>query len=355
MRSFLRCCALLVCMAGALQAQTITTVASGLDNPRGIAFSPNGALYVAEAGRGGSGPCVAGPEGGQTCYGATGAVTRIWKGAQERVLSGLPSHAAPDGSQAIGPHDISFQGQGQAYVTIGLGFNPADRPFGQYGSSFGKLIRFNPSNKIQRVVEISNYEAANNPAGGPLDSDPYGVYAFSGGQLVADAGANAVLWVSPNRRISTLAVIPGGMAPLPFPPFSTVPYESVPTAVAIGPDNAIYVGQLTGFPFPVGGANVYRVTPGGTPTVYASGFTNIIDLTWGKDGALYVLEIAAHSILSGDGVGALYRVTNNGATKTLVTDKLFWPGGVAIGNDGSFYVTTCSVCAGGGQVVRVQP
>ncbi len=30
----------------------ITTVMSGLDNPRGLAFAPNGALYVAEAGRG---------------------------------------------------------------------------------------------------------------------------------------------------------------------------------------------------------------------------------------------------------------------------------------------------------------
>ena len=35
--------------AGAL---TITPVASGLDNPRGLAFGPNGALYVAEAGVG---------------------------------------------------------------------------------------------------------------------------------------------------------------------------------------------------------------------------------------------------------------------------------------------------------------
>ena len=28
-----------------------TVVMSGLDNPRGLAFAPNGALYVAEAGR----------------------------------------------------------------------------------------------------------------------------------------------------------------------------------------------------------------------------------------------------------------------------------------------------------------
>ena len=32
-------------------------VMTGLDNPRDLAFGPEGALYVAEAGRGGDGPC----------------------------------------------------------------------------------------------------------------------------------------------------------------------------------------------------------------------------------------------------------------------------------------------------------
>lgn len=52
-----------------------TTVATGLDNPRHLSFA-GGALYVAESGRGGSGPCIEGPEG-QFCVGATGAITRI--------------------------------------------------------------------------------------------------------------------------------------------------------------------------------------------------------------------------------------------------------------------------------------
>jgi glucose/arabinose dehydrogenase len=39
-------------------AQTTSVVMSGLDNPRGLAFGPQGALYVAEAGRAGPGPCV---------------------------------------------------------------------------------------------------------------------------------------------------------------------------------------------------------------------------------------------------------------------------------------------------------
>ena len=48
---------------------------------------------------------------------------------------------------------------------------------------------------------------------------------------------------------------------------------------AVGPDGEYYVGQLTGGPFAVGIANVYRVPPeGGDPEVFESGFTNIVDI-----------------------------------------------------------------------------
>src|SRR3954454_1634206 len=51
-----------------------TVIASGLDSPRLLSFGPHGALYVPEAGSGGSGPCVAGPTG-RVCFGRTGALT----------------------------------------------------------------------------------------------------------------------------------------------------------------------------------------------------------------------------------------------------------------------------------------
>jgi glucose/arabinose dehydrogenase len=41
--------------AGGAGAATTSVVMSGLDNPRGLTFGPQGALYVAEAGRGGAG------------------------------------------------------------------------------------------------------------------------------------------------------------------------------------------------------------------------------------------------------------------------------------------------------------
>jgi hypothetical protein len=46
-------------------APSPTRVASGLDNPRQLSFGTAGDLYVAEAGAGGSGPCMTGPEGGE--------------------------------------------------------------------------------------------------------------------------------------------------------------------------------------------------------------------------------------------------------------------------------------------------
>ena len=91
--------ALLVVGASDAVAQTpYTVVMTGLDNPRGLAFAPNGALWVTEAGRGGSGPCAMNAAGENRCYGNTGAVSQLWKGKQSRVAEGMPSHALPDGS-----------------------------------------------------------------------------------------------------------------------------------------------------------------------------------------------------------------------------------------------------------------
>src|SRR4030095_2786389 len=92
-------------------------VASGLDNPRGLDVSRSGTVYVTEAGRGGSGPCVTSEEG-TSCAGASGAVTQIRHGEQRRVLEGLPSLAPATGDEALGPSDISLRRRGGAYLTV---------------------------------------------------------------------------------------------------------------------------------------------------------------------------------------------------------------------------------------------
>jgi hypothetical protein len=337
-------------------------VADGLNNPRGVAFGPEGALYVAEAGFGGAGPCFEGPEGGPVCYGESGSITRVWMGQQERIIEGLPSHAEEgSGTAAIGPHDISFQGRGGAFAIIGLGNDPALRDELPALQNMGKMMQIPASGKGRYVSDVAQYEADENPGGGDeVDSNPYSVLALAGKRLVADAGANALLQVDANGDISTVAVFEDRMVLAPpflgFPPGAMIPMQSVPNAVAMGPDGAYYVGELTGFPFPVGGANVYRVVPGSDPEVFASGFTNIIDITWGPDGYLYVLEIATNSLLSGDLTGALKRYDpSSGTTEILASDGLFAPGGLAFGPDGALYVSNNSILPGVGQVLRIEP
>ena len=136
--------------------------------------------------------------------------------------------------------------------------------------------------------------------------------------------------------------------------------DTVPTSVALGPDGDYYVGQLTGFPFPVGAANIYRVpAAGGAPQVVASGFTHIVDLTFGPDGSLYVVEIAKNGLLAAfndnDWTGALIRIAPNGTRTELVPGVLTAPGGVAVGSNGDLYVTNNSIYSDIGQVIRIRP
>ena len=119
-----------------LQARaTLQVVAQGLTNPRGLNFGPEGGLYVAEAGNGGTGPCIViGGSPMPACYGTTGAVTRLSPddpASQTRIVTGLPSLAVQTGptpgGSSTGPHDVDFQGRGNGFVTIGAGMDPARR------------------------------------------------------------------------------------------------------------------------------------------------------------------------------------------------------------------------------------
>jgi hypothetical protein len=336
-------------------AVSITPIASGLANPRGLAFGPNGALYIAEAGKGGTDFCFDHAGFGHACAGMSGAVTRVWNGQQERILR-LPSLADEFGT-ALGPNDVSPLGNGNLYVVIGLGDNPALRDtFPASAGPYGWLIDGNTSGKWKPVADISSFEATNDPdAGEPgaaVDSNPYAVVGLPDGQAVVDAGGNDLLRVDHSGRTSLLALLPAR-----FVAFGgdTIPMQSVPTSVTVGPDGAFYVGELTGFPFLPGAANVYRIVPGQKPTVYATGFTNIIDIAFGRDGSLYVAEISHFGFLSGDPAGGIWRVPPGGGTPELLTTAVNSPGGIAVAWDGSLYVSTCAPCANTGEVVRVVP
>jgi hypothetical protein len=355
-------------LTSVLQARaTVTTIASNLVNPRGLNFGPDGALYVAEAGSGGSGACIDGSDGLHKCYGATGGVRKIVLGSPPgtifpRILDKLPSIAPvgvpnlPAGNLATGPHDVDFQGLGNGYVTIGLGADPdkrQDPAFASVGSKFGRLIRFQPNGKWSFEEDLAAFENIANPDGvEPPDSNPYGLLAGPGRTIYTDAGGNSLNAVAANGSISNLAVFPRGAAPFP-------PFQAVPTSVVLGPDGDLYVGQLTGGPFPGGAASVWRVpSGGGSPVVYQTGFTKIIDIAFGKDGSLYVLEISAPAGAPPFGPpGALLRIPPGGGTPVnitpTVTGGFVAPGGIAVGSDGALYITVNSISAAGGFVIKV--
>ena len=333
---------------------TVSVVLSGLNAPKQLAFSPNGALYVVESGTGADGDtCIsAGDMGAEVCYSLTGSITRLWKGEQERIVTGLPSLGA-GGEVVAGPNDISFQGQGNMYVTIGLGADPALRTqLGADGATLGTLILVKPNGKWSVVADISGFEAANNPDNGVPDSNPYGVLAEGGRQYVTDAGGNSLLQVSPNGQISLVATFANlPLPPLPFPfPFPSS--QAVPTEVVRGPDGALYVSTLTGAPFLPGLARIYRVTPGGASTVFEGGFTAITDFAFGPDGSLYVLQFASEIFLGG--AGSVVRVSPDGTRSTII-DNLIAPTGIAVGPDGAVYVTNKGVLVGAGEVLRIAP
>jgi hypothetical protein len=343
-----------------LPAADLEIVARNLDNPRGLDFAPNGALYIAEGGRGGDGPVVEGPEG-PVRFGLSGSITRVFRGTQERIVTGLPSLALSDGGAAAGPSSISFGGLGHAFVTFGFALEPSirDTVFGPQAKDLGTLQQMNMNGQLTLVADLAAFEARDPDGNGP-DSNPTGVLADrAGGAYATDAGGNTLLHIDAQGAISVVAIFPNRMvnppqSPLLAPP--QIPMQAVPTNVVRGPDGALYVCQLTGFPFPIGFARIYRVVPGSAPTVYATGFTNIIDLEFDSQGNLYVLEIDTNGLLAPEPIGRLARLKAGSTTiETIASAGLVMPGGMAIGPDDAIYISNFSVSAGGGQVVRVKP
>jgi hypothetical protein len=328
-----------------------TLVMTKLANPRGLAWGPDGALYVAEAGRGGPatpGPCFI--SFGQTmCYGATGAVSRLWHGQQERIVSDLPSYAQVNSGRAEGPNGISLHGQGGAYVSIGLETDPAAvRALDPTWSQFARLVRLAPSalshgkgggaahEDWEFVADLGQYEIDVNPDCGDIDSNPFGVLAEPGGVIVADAGGNALVRRAANGELSTFAVFSNNTTvPGPgCPPAAS--RDFVPTSIITGPDGAYYIGHLNGLPILAGSSSVWRMEASGVPAVYRSGFTWIIALAFDPSGNLYVLQ-HSDGPLTNSG-GSLIRVSPDGTRTTLVSN-IQRPGGLAVGEDGAVYVS----------------
>jgi RTX calcium-binding nonapeptide repeat (4 copies) len=340
------------------QAQ-IEVLASGLESPRKLSFGPDGALYVAEAGRGGPGASIPSPSipGAVLSYGATGAITRIQDGTVERVVTGLPSLALPDGGDASGVSDIEFDSDGNAYAIVGFAGNPALRDSTVQVPDFSQLIAiddFDGGSSWTRLIDLGAYEQANNPDGQDVNTNLYDLLIDDNTAYVLDAGGNDLLSQRAFGGDLTLETVFQSQSitdPLTGQPAVRQP---VPTAVTIGGDGAFYVSELTGAPFKSGVAKIYRLAADGQPEVYADGFTNIVDLAFDqKTGGFYVLEYDADGISIGSDAGALIYLSPDGKTRTTITDDLVSPTGLAIGADSDLYISNKGFIAGQGEVLRL--
>jgi len=186
-----------------------TVIVQGLHNPRQLAFAPDGSLYITEAGvASGGGPSTI-VRGETQTYTETGSLTRYAGGIASRVLTGLPSVYGATSLDVVGPNGIAFGSGGTMAVVIGGGVNPLVRAtdLAPLGASLQQLRL--PTG----TVDLGMFEAVNNPAGGPVDSDPWHAAALPGGAfLVSDAGGNSLLRVDPVPEPETWLLMAVGFA-----------------------------------------------------------------------------------------------------------------------------------------------
>jgi hypothetical protein len=296
-----------------------------------------------------------------------------------RGLSSVSSGGSD--AQATGPAEALAVGDSLQVLFQGSAIDSktGQQAYGSAGSQLGKLIRFSASGVSAVEADLGRFEAHHDSlsAAGtevrygqsPIDTDPYSIVAYRGGYAIADAGANDLLFVSRRGAISVLAVFPTIREWAPAGSFGSgqkhaieAQAQAVPTAVVVGPDGALYVGELGGIPYAVGRSVVYRVLPGHPPTVYAGGLTAIADIAFDSRGRLLVLEIDRKGLndpgfdTGRPASGVLLRIARNGVSQTLISTGLVYPSGIAVRGN-TVYVSDYGVSSAdvgdGGEILRV--
>lgn len=344
-----------------------SVVASGLANPRGVSFSADGKLYVAEAGEAGS-VCFEGmgtEEGGPLCAGFSAGISRIdtSTGRRSPYISGLLSIGGP--LFAIGATGVAVKGN-QVFGLMGandIALPPAEACGGGADcqavvaaakAQLGHLLRGVPSGRYtwRQDVGAFNYQWtvdhkatigagdpayqpgwAENPDFKPGDANPYGLSAAPGGTYTVDGGSNTLTWVPQIGKPRVVAAFPQ-----PDPPASAenpVPYDAVPTCVTRS-GGKVVVSDLHGRVFVIDGSSV-TVKPSAVTSQGGAFLATAGGCAADGKGNVYISDIF---------VGSVVKLHLGSMTMSWVRGPgtLNFPTGVAIARDGSLYVANNGVC-----------
>ena len=370
--------AALSCTVSTAQAVTVEEIGDGgLRSPRHLDFAPSGNLYVAEAGNGGAGPCFLAAKAPRAWAPPAPSRGSHRGGRPTRIVDGLASYANDtdgdgvlepgEADSGIGPHGITALSDHAVFVTNGGPTAPRDADGNllsrgdlaaqnRTAALFGRLLWVYGRQRFVPVADIYDFERAAQPG---RRGDRHERHRRPlRPRALRDLRRRRELRAQGVRTAPLDAVRVRGHTgvPNPFVPGGTVDMQAVPTGIVEGRDGAYYMSQLTGFPFPVGGASVYRINPRtGKVTVFAGGFTNIMDLAFDRSGTLYVLEIDSNGLLFPPDSGSITAITRKGKRSVVVPPDgtLTHPGGIAVGKHGDLYVTNLTRSPDSGQVLRI--